>query len=171
MPACARLDYRLVGTGAALLYGVSLPASDIDILVKARHNVDAFASALSSFPCLHAPAWLPQAKQYYGAWEVNGVEIEISTVEIASEADTAECIGRGPWERFVSLPCGRHTVPTVALELRLLTELSRNRPDRYQPLIQFMQTHGCDLAFIRRGLAAAGLPPALQDDILNQLNP
>ncbi len=33
MPACAHLDYRLVGTGAALLHGVSLPAADVDILV------------------------------------------------------------------------------------------------------------------------------------------
>jgi hypothetical protein len=52
MPACAQIEYRLVGTGAALLHGVQLPAGDIDILVKEREDVDAFGSALSSFKCL-----------------------------------------------------------------------------------------------------------------------
>ena len=169
MPACAEIDYRLVGTGAALLHGVSLPAADIDILVRERHGVDAFGSALSSFRCLEAPAWLPETQQYYGNYEVNGVELGISTVEVASDADTIETFGRGPWEHFTLLPCGRYAVPTVALELRLITELFRNRPDRYQPLIQFMQTHGCDLDFIRRGIVATGLPPTMQDGVLSQL--
>jgi len=124
---------------------------------------------LSSFRCLEAPAWLTQAKQYYGKWEVNGVELEISTVEVTSEADTAECFGRGPWEHFALLTCGRYAVPTVTLELRLLTELSRNRADRYRPLVRFMQVHGCDLDYVRRGFVAAGLPPIMRDDVLNQL--
>jgi hypothetical protein len=169
MPTCAQIDYRLVGTGAALLHGVPLPAGDIDILVRERHSVDAFGSALSSFRCLEAPAWLAEMRQYYGNYEVNGVEVGISTVEIESDADTLETFGRGPWEHFTLLTCGRYAVPTVALELRLITELFRNRPDRYQPLIQYMQSHGCDLDFIRRGIAAAGLSQAMQDDVLNKL--
>jgi hypothetical protein len=169
MPACSQIDYRLVGTGAALLHGVSLPAADIDILVRERGSVDAFNAALSSFRCLEAPAWLADTQQYYGNYEVNGVEVGISTVEVESEADTIETFGRGPWEHFTLLRCGRYSVPTVALELRLITELFRNRPDRFQPLIGFMQARGCDPDFIRRGLAAAGLPPAMQDDVVSQL--
>ena len=169
MPTCAQIDYRLVGTGAALLHGVSLPAGDIDILVKERHSVDAFGSALSSFRCLQAPALLAGAHQYYADYEVNGVEVQISTVEVVSDADTIETFGRGPWEHFSLLPCGRYAMPTVALELRLITELSRNRPDRYQPLIQFMRMQGCDLDFIRRGMVAARLPQMMQDDVLNEL--
>ncbi len=169
MPTCARIDYRLVGTGAALLHGVSLPAADIDILVRERYSVDAFGAALSSFRCLEAPAWLAETQQYSGNYEVNGVEVGISTVEVASDADTIETFGRGPWEHFTFLTCGRYAVPTVALELRLITELFRNRPDRYQPLIQFMQSHGCDLDYICRGVVAAGLPQAMQDDVLNKL--
>ena len=170
MPACAHIEYRLVGTGAALLQGVSLPSADIDILVKERHDVDAFGAALSSFKCLEAPAWLPDMRQYYGNYEVNGVEVGFSTVEIESDADTVETFGRGPWECYTQIPCGRYTVPTVALELRLITELYRNRPERYQPLIQYMQSHGCDLDFIRRGIAAAGLPQTIQDDVLDTLS-
>jgi hypothetical protein len=169
MPTCARINYRLVGTGAALLHGLSLPAADIDILVRERRSVDAFDSALSSLKCLEAPAWLAEARQYYGNYEVNGVEVGISTVEIASDADTIETFGRGPWEHFTLLPCGGYTVPTATLELRLITEIRRNRPDRYQPLIQFMQQHGCDLEFIQRGLMAAELPQPMQDNVLNEL--
>jgi len=148
---------------------VSLPAADIDILVRERQSVDAFGSALSSFRCLESPAWLAQARQYYGNYEVNGVEVGISTVEVASEADTIETFGRGPWAYFTLLPCGRYSVPTVALELRLITELSRNRPDRYQPIIQFMQLHGCDLGYIHRGIVVAGLSQIMLEDALNQL--
>ena len=169
MPTCAQIDYRLVGTGAALLHGVSLPAADIDILVKERHSVDAFGAALSSCRCLAAPVWLAGSHQYYANYEVNGVEVGISTVEVTSDVDTVETFGRGTWEYFTFLTCGRYFVPTVALELRLITELFRNRPDRYQPLIQFMQLHGCDLGYIHRGIVAAGLSQIMQEDVLNQL--
>jgi len=169
MPACPHVDYRLVGTGAALLHGVLLPAADVDILVRERRSVDAFGLALSPFKCLEAPTWLAETRQYYGNYEVNGVEVGISTVELTSDADTIETFGRGPWDHFTLLPCGPYTVPTVALELRLITELFRDRPDRYEPLIQFMRVNGCDLDFIRRGIAAAGLPQAMQDDILGRL--
>lgn len=169
MPACDRIEYRLVGTGAALLHGVSLPAADIDILVRERSSLDAFGAALSSFMCLEAPAWLTGSRQYYGNYEVNGVEVGISTVEVARDTDTRETLGRGPWERFTFLPCGRHSVPTVALELRLITELVRNRPDRYRPLIEHLQRQGCDIEFVRRGLVEAGLPQAMRDEVLGRL--
>ncbi len=169
MPTCGQIDYRLVGTGAALLHGVSLPAADIDILVRERQSVDAFGSALSSFRCLETPTWLAETQQYYGNYEVNGVEVGISTVEVASDVDTIETFGRGPWEHFTLLTCGRYTVPTVTLELRLITELFRNRSDRYQPLIQFMQLHGCDLDYIHRGMIAIRLLQTMQDDVLGKL--
>ncbi|MBN1248856.1 MAG: hypothetical protein JXC32_14440, partial [Anaerolineae bacterium] len=64
---------------------------------------------------------------------------------------------------------GRYHVPTVALELRLITELYRNRPDRYGPLIAHLRSRGCDLDFIRRGIAMGQLPEALRQDVLDQL--
>jgi hypothetical protein len=169
IPTCSEIDYRLVGTGAALLHGVSLPAADIDILVKERHHVDLFGSALSLFRCLDAPIWLAETQQYYCNYEVNGVEVGISTVEVLSDADHIETFGHGPWKHFTFLPCGRYFVPTVALELRLITELYRNRPDRYQPIIEFMQLDGCDLDFIQRGLVATGIPQMMKDDLLDKL--
>lgn len=165
-----QIDYRLVGTGAALLYGVQLPAADVDILVKRRPDVDAFGSALSPCRCLFGPAWLPEARQYYGNYDVNGVEVGISTVEVETDADTIETFGRGPWEHFTFLRCGPYAVPTVALELRLITELFRDRPDRYGPIIQHMRSVGCDIELIRRGLDFAGVPQSLREDVLYALH-
>jgi len=93
------------------------------------------------------------------------VEVGISTVEVESEADTIETFGRGPWEHYVLLPCGPYAVPTVLLNLRLITEVYRNRPDRYGPLLRFMAARGCDLEFIIRGLRAVGVPEPLQDEV------
>lgn len=169
MPACAHIAYRLVGTAAAVLHGVELPAADVDILVRHQDDVDAFGAALSSFRCLSAPALLAGGRQYYASYEVGGVPVEFSTIEVASDTDTSECVGRGPWERYVAIPCGRHVVPTVALELRLVTEVLRDRPDRYEPIMRAMQAGGYDLAFVRRAMAAFGLPPGVQERVLGQL--
>jgi hypothetical protein len=169
MPACAGVEYRLVGTGAALLHGVELPAGDVDILVKERAGVDAFAAALASFRCVSTPAWLPHSRQYYGNYEVHGVEVGFSTVEVEADADTIETFGPGPWQHYALIPCGPHAVPTVALELRLITELYRDRADRYQPLIQYLQRHGCDSELVQRGMARVGLPQPLQESVLVQL--
>lgn len=88
---------------------------------------------------------------------------------LESEADTIETFERGPWEPYVRIPCGPYAAPTVALEPRLIAELCRNRPDRYQSLITFMQSNGCDLGFVRRGVAGAGLPQAEQKAVLDRL--
>jgi hypothetical protein len=169
MPDCADVPYRLVGTGAALLHGVCLPAGDIDILVKERADLDAFAGALASAHCLEPPAWLAHSRQYYGSWEIAGAEVQLSTVDVASDSDTIETLGRGPWEHYERLACGAYLVPTVVLELRLITELWRQREDRYGPLIGFLRAHGRDLAFIERGMVGAGVPQELQERVSQRL--
>jgi hypothetical protein len=60
-------------------------------------------------------------------------------------------------------------MPTVALELRLVTELYRQRPDRSAPIIQYLRLNGCDLDLIRWGMDAGGILRALQEDVLSQL--
>jgi len=75
MPVCAQVQYRLVGTGAALLHGVQLPAYDVDILVKGRGDVEAFGIALKSFECLEPPTWLQEARQFYANYNVDGIEV------------------------------------------------------------------------------------------------
>ncbi|QYC38275.1 hypothetical protein Nocox_03225 [Nonomuraea coxensis DSM 45129] len=150
--------YRVGGTGAALLQGVRLPTGDLDLLVARREDVDAFAAALSSFPCLHAASWLAASSQYFTRYEVNGVHVEISTVEQETGSDAMECVGRGPWEHYVVIPCGPHRVPVVRLELRLATELRRDRPDRYEPLLDHLAARGFDAGLLNRAMTARGLP-------------
>lgn len=156
--ADADMAYRLGGTSAALLQGVHLPAGDIDLLVARREDVDTFAAALSSFPCLYATSWIPESLQYFTRYKVNGVDVEISTVEEQVDSDVIECVGRGPWEHYVLITCGSHRVPVIRLELRLATELLRDRPDRYEPLLDYMGTHGFDSDLLRRAMNARHLP-------------
>ncbi|GAA3429727.1 hypothetical protein GCM10018953_69110 [Streptosporangium nondiastaticum] len=154
----ADFDYRVGGTGAALLQGVRLPAGDIDLLVARREDVDTFATALSSFPCLHPAAWLPADSQYFARYEIDGVKMEISTVERQVDSDGLECAGPGPWRHCVMVTCGSHRVPVVRLELRLATELLRDRPDRYEPLLDHMGAHGFDPGLLRTAMDAHRLP-------------
>jgi hypothetical protein len=170
LPSCAEIPYRLVGTGAAMLHGVDLPVGDLDLFFLERAGVDAFAETLSSFDCLEAAAWLPEARQYYANYRVNGVEVGLSTVEVETESDAVETFGPGPWQdHYRLLPCGPYQVPAVDLELRLITELYRDRPDRYVPLIAYLRAHGCDLDLVRRGLSGGRLPPERVERVLRQL--
>ncbi|MGI5241274.1 hypothetical protein [Dactylosporangium sp. CA-139066] len=148
----AGCDYRLAGTAAALAQGVPLRAGDIDILMATRPDVDRFATALSAHRCLVPPNWLAAASQYYASFEVEGFKVEASTVEYAAAGDTFECAGTGPWKHFVELPVAHHVVPAVRLELRLVTELVRDRPDRYEPLLAYLSSRDPDVALIERAM-------------------
>ncbi|MGK5740165.1 hypothetical protein [Micromonospora sp. URMC 103] len=168
-PDATGLDYRLVGTSAALLQGVELPAGDIDILVARRADVDSIAAALSRFPCLHPPVWLRDARQYFADYRVDDIGVGASTVERPADTDAHECIGTGPWQHYVHVHCGTYLVPAVRLELRLVSELHRDRPDRYMPLIDHMRVHGADLQLVQRGMGERGVQPTLQARVLDLL--
>ncbi|MEU4216941.1 hypothetical protein [Actinoplanes sp. NPDC026623] len=163
------LTYRLVGTGAALAQGVRLPTGDIDILVARRSDVDRCAAALDGFPCLTPPVWLPGPGQYYATFAVEGVEAGFSTVERPVETDTVECMGSGPWKHYADVAWEEHLVPAVGLELRLVSELVRDRPDRYRPLIEHLRQHGGDLDLLGRSMRDRGVDPALRRQIVDQL--
>jgi hypothetical protein len=150
-------DYRLVGTAAAVMHGFDLPVGDIDILLRLRQGVDAFFNSLSAFECLTSPQYLEGSMQYFAAVNVHGIKVEFSTVEFACDLTTKECIGSGPWEHYAMINCGQRSIPVVALELRLLTELFRQRVDRYQPIWQFMQRKGYNKPLLEKGLIEQNL--------------
>jgi hypothetical protein len=149
--------YRVCGTSAALLQGVTLPVGDIDLLLGRREDVDAFGAALSAFPCLYPAAWIPVSAQYFARYEVNGAELELSTIEQRADSDDIE-VGSGPWRHYVLIACGSRQVPVVRLELRLVSELLRDRADRYDPLLDHLGTHGFDAGLLRRALDARRIP-------------
>jgi hypothetical protein len=118
---------------------------------------------------LDPPAWLPGARQYFTHFRLDEIKVGASTVEVPTDSDAIECIGPAPWQHYVDVDLGGHTVPAVALELRLVSELIRDRPDRYKPLIAHMRSHGADLELVRRSMRERGVDPALQEQILEQL--
>ena len=65
---------------------------------------------------------------------------------------------------YALLPCSPYQVPTVALELRLITELHRGRPDRWRPILAFLRQRGCDVDLVRRGIST--LAP---DEVLSEV--
>jgi hypothetical protein len=158
-------DYRIVGTAAALLHGVPLPARDIDVLLKHRAGVDAFSAALSPWKCLSPPTYFEGSRQYFASHDIEGVAVEFSTVEWPNESDLGECTGPGPWIHYVPVTCGSRQVPVVCLELRLLTELARGRAERYVPIWNFMQMQGYDRDLVARGLQERGITGAEQLDL------
>ncbi|EJW12340.1 hypothetical protein A33M_2160 [Rhodovulum sp. PH10] len=149
--------YRLIGTAAGLLRGVPLVPGDVDLLVTERSHVDTFARALASHRCLTPPTWMESAGQYYAAFDVDGVEVEASTVEWPSDSPYLETIGSGPWTHFSEIAVGNERVPVVAIELRLATELRRGRNDRADVIVRWMRDHGCDLHLLNSAMDAQGI--------------
>ena len=144
-------DFRLVGTASSVLRGIVMPAADIDILFRDRAGVDGWFDALSSdFDVETDPIWIAEANQYFARLHAPAFPIELSTVEVATDRDTMECFGTGPWQHFDLIPCGAGRVPTVASELRLLTEVARARDDRYRAIAAHLRVTGCDQALIAR---------------------
>ena len=98
---------RLVGTASSLLRGIELPAGDVDILAASHAVVDQLARVADDAggECIAAPRWLdtPFGGQYIADYEVHGVQVEFSTVELSGAPDAsfvAECAGDAPWRYF-----------------------------------------------------------------------
>lgn len=161
---------RLVGTAAALVQGVDLPVGDVDVLVADRAGVDAIAAALAGAPCSDPPVWIPQSHQYFTRFQLHGGTVEFSTVEGTVPDDGHEGPGRGPWDHWTPAPIGDgRTFPAVALELRLVTELLRNRPDRITPLLTHLRTHGANRPLLTRAMTARAIPQPRRTAILRAL--
>jgi hypothetical protein len=165
-------EVRIVGTASSVLRGIDLPANDVDILFRDRAGVEAWFDPLSAHLDVDtAPTWIAESQQYFARIRDGAVTVELSTVELESDSDTMECFGPGPWQHFDLVRCGAGTVPAVATELRLITEVSRGRRDRVRPIIDHLRAVGCDTELLRRGLAHAGVAPDETGRIIAALAP
>ena len=170
MPLVPRATIRLAGSASSVLRGVNIPAADIDILFADRSGVDAWVASLGERYVIEtAPRWLPEARQYFAGLDLAGAMVELSTVEIPTECDTHECFGPGPWRHFDHVEYSGGSLPAVATELRLITEVTRRRDDRLLPIIEFLRATTCDLDLIRRGLNNNGTPTGTVERVLSQL--
>ena len=168
-------DYRLVGNAAALLWGCEIHTADVDFLMRDRRHVDAFSEALSGHDCLVSPTfvqWSPaprEAGQYWCRYDVRGGCIEASTVGTGTNSDCIEASGSGPWTHYVNMAVSTFILPTVRIELRSATELSRNRANTQQPILDWIIKNGCDLNLLERAMEARRVPAKRQRAVLSCL--
>lgn len=161
--------YCLIGTAAAALRGVPLVPGDIDLLVRERAHVETFARALGGHPCVQPPTWLPDARQYFAAFSIGGARIEASTVEWPTEVGFLEAIGSGPWTYFTQISIGAARIPTIAIELRLATELRRRRSDRIGAIAGWMRSNPYDPELLEKAMTAQNIDPDIQRATLSSL--
>lgn len=160
-------DLRLIGSASSLLRGVDLPVGDIDVLAKSRPTVEAmsqFAEPLGATP-VEPAHWAPRpwGGQYIAELNVDGVSVEFSTVEGSSTRRLVECFGDAPWSHFSTIDVDGVPIRVVAPELRLGSELSRRRRDRWEPIAESLGVSGYDNALLQA--ATVGLPEGLLQEM------
>jgi hypothetical protein len=164
-------DFRLVGSASSVVRGIRMPAADIDVLLRERSVVDAWCAALGEQHLVTGPMWIDGASQYFATVDIDGERLELSTVEAPTEAETMECVGSGPWSHFDRVQCGTSTVPGVASELRLLTEVARGRTARWQSIAHFLARGPFDRALVERGFAEHEIPADVTTQVLAIISP
>ena len=75
----------------------------------------------------------------------------------------------GPWLHYKTVPVSGFAVPVARLEIRVVTELFRDRKDRSEPLLAHMQETGCDLDLVEQALEEARLPTNVRESVLLRL--
>lgn len=157
-------DIRIVGTAASWLRGIDLPVGDIDVLARTRPIVDGLAGELirRGVPCRMPPSLLdePGFGQYYASFDIHDVKVEVSTVETDGDGPVSECAGPAPWSHFDHVLFNGTRLFVVASELRLLSEVSRNRPERWGPIGRHLRRNGYDAALV--DAACSCLPDELR---------
>lgn len=130
---------RVVGTASSVLNGIDLPAGDVDILARDRPTVDTLARAAedAGFVIEMAPAWLPPV-QYFSRCYSGKVRVEFSTIEVEGRPEPL-C-----WRHFTVVDLDGVSVRMEPSELRLATEVARNRPDRWIPIARHLARNGYD---------------------------
>jgi hypothetical protein len=157
--------YALIGTAAAVLHGVPTTAADIDIAVEHRATVDEAARLFGAA----TPVWIPHSSQYFCAVKVQDIRVEFSTVENQKPSTHREAGGNGAYLHARAVRLDRHHIPAVRLELRLATEVARDRQDQTRHLIGHLREHGFDKDLLTHAFTAANVPAARQNTVLNAL--
>jgi hypothetical protein len=73
------------------------------------------------------------------------------------DSDLYECLGRAPWLHNDEVSVAGHRIPCVATELRLVSELVRGRPDRYERIFDFLEGREVDGELLARSVAHRGV--------------
>ncbi len=148
-----KINFRLIGTAAAQIRGITIPTADIDLLAESRKDVDAFIEIFRDFIDSESPKWFNCSNQYYASFQIDSTRVEISTVEIDSRLDIMETFGHGPWIHYSMISIGEYEIPAVALELRLISEVLRERTDRIYPIVDYLKQNSLNTDLLKRTLS------------------
>lgn len=178
------LRFCLVGTASSRVRGIPLPVGDVEFVAADRHTVDALFARISAdlprLPVEHAAELQKFAGRgratdlwfYAAAWRVEGVSIGWATCEpvggmprdpmrlsadvraVHVHSDVYECLGRAPWIHSDVVQVGDHAVCCVATELRLVSELVRERGERYDPIFDYLEDRPFDRDLLARAVTA-----------------
>ncbi|MCS7460327.1 hypothetical protein N0M98_09245 [Paenibacillus doosanensis] len=178
----SNLEWILVGSVGSVLQGCDMIPGDVDIYVKNQADVAQFAHLLKDFSLVsrcelpYGDQWLssleePIFTQTFGSgftwtkgrWRIEDFKVEV--VQISNSAGIPDSLdGDGIWEggRFIWSHCrnvtfGRHTVPTVPLEIQLESNLRRKRADRVQSILAALKQYGYDEKLIQKALSRENL--------------
>ncbi|NQX68702.1 hypothetical protein HQN90_21485 [Paenibacillus alba] len=176
------LEWILVGSVGSVLQGCEMIPGDLDIYVKNKDDVEEFADLLNEFSLVskcefpHGDQWLssldePTSTQIFGSgftwtkgrWLIEEFKVEV--VQISNSAGIPDSLdGDGIWEggqyiwsHFRNINLGRHTVPTVPLEIQLESNLRRKRADRIQSILAALKKFGYDEKLIQQALSKENL--------------
>ena len=61
--------------------------------------------------------------------------------------------GHGPWEHYRLIASGKYGIPVVDLELRLMTEVLRDRKDRINSILKYLKKNGFNKEVMKRILS------------------
>ena len=73
-----------------------------------------------------------------------------------------------PWRYYSLVDVAGQSIPVVASELRLASDLMRGRPDRSGPIAAHLRTVGFDLELLSQ--AVLGFPQPMLDDLQRALS-
>jgi DNA-binding transcriptional MerR regulator len=168
-PVIPEDQYLLCGTAAGLFQGVFQPVRDINLLTKAHKQVNGFAQAMHNFPQVLKPTYFESKKLYCTTHLIRGVEVSMAALDdYRDDAEKGDTF-LNPWDHFSELQIGSYTIRAEALELRLATEIARERPRHYQPLIKHMQKHGADLELAQRAMSAKAISNNTVKKVISQI--
>ena len=162
-------QYLLCGTAAGLFQGVFQPVRDINLLAKTRTQVDDFSHALRIYPQVEKPIYTESEKLYRATHLIRGVEVSMTALDTSQEDSENMVTSLSPWDYYTEVKIDSHTIRTEALELRLASEIARERPRHYLPLIKHLQKHGADVDLAQRAMAAKAIANDTMRKVISQI--
>ena len=98
------------------MLGIEIATNDIDILFKTRKGIEDSHEILQKIGCLKKLEFLGiegEGGQYLAIYEIEGITMDLSTIEYEAQTDGKEYYGEGPWKHYEFIKVGKYDIPVV----------------------------------------------------------